>query len=58
MKHIVVLSTMYYPDMGAPSAVVDKYVQSLKESNKVTVITKTYKSKGSFKPRENWGSFI
>lgn len=51
MKHIAVLSTMYYPDMGAPSAVVDKYVQSLKETNKVTIITKTYKAKGTFVPR-------
>ena len=48
MKHIVILSTMYYPDMGAPSAVVDKYVQSLKETNKVTIITKTYKNKDFF----------
>lgn len=26
-KNIVILSTMYYPDMGAPSSVIDRYVQ-------------------------------
>lgn len=53
MKHIAVLSTMYYPDMGAPSAVVDKYVQLLRENNKVTIITKTYKNQNSFDSRDD-----
>lgn len=28
-KNVVVMSTMYYPDMGAPSAVIDKYIKAL-----------------------------
>lgn len=53
MKHIAVLSTMYYPDMGAPSAVVDKYVQLLRGNNKVTIITKTYKNQDFFASRND-----
>lgn len=53
MKHIAILSTMYYPDMGAPSAVVDKYVHFLRENNKVTIITKTYKNQNSFVSRDD-----
>lgn len=41
MKNIAVLSTMYYPDMGAPSACIDKYVQRLKEDYNFHIITKT-----------------
>lgn len=41
-KNIVILSTMYYPDMGAPSACLDKYVQCLKDKYNFSVITKTY----------------
>ena len=41
-KNIVILSTMYYPDMGAPSACLDKYVQCLKDKYNFYVITKTY----------------
>ncbi len=44
---------MYYPDMGAPSAVVDKYVRYLRENNKVTIITKTYKDPNSFALRDD-----
>lgn len=40
-KHIAVLSTMYYPDMGAPSAFIDKYVKALKENYIFHIITKT-----------------
>lgn len=43
-KNIVVLSTMYYPDMGAPSACIDKYVQALKDKYNFYIITKTYKT--------------
>lgn len=43
-KNIVILSTMYYPDMGAPSACVDKYVQALKDKYNFYIITKTYKT--------------
>lgn len=35
---------MYYPDMGAPSACVDKYVQALKDKYNFYIITKTYKA--------------
>lgn len=35
---------MYYPDMGAPSACVDKYVQALKDKYNFYIITKTYKT--------------
>ena len=40
-KHIAVLSTMYYPDMGAPSACIDKYVNSLNKEYIFHIITKT-----------------
>lgn len=43
-KNIVILSTMYHPDMGAPSACVDKYVQALKDKYNFYIITKTYKT--------------
>jgi hypothetical protein len=43
-RNIVVLSTMYYPDMGAPSACIDKYVQALKNECNFYIITKTYKT--------------
>lgn len=38
------MSTMYYPDMGAPSACVDKFVQVLKNKYNFYIITKTYKA--------------
>ncbi len=41
-KNIVVISTMYHPDMGAPSACVDKYVQCLREKYNFYIITKSY----------------
>lgn len=41
-KNIVILSTMYYPDMSAPSAVVDKYVKKLEDKYNFYIITKTY----------------
>ncbi len=40
--NIAVMSTMYYPDMGAPSACVDKYIQRLKGKYNFYIITKTY----------------
>lgn len=40
-KHIAVLSTLYYPDMGAPSACVDKYVRALKDEYQFHIITRT-----------------
>ncbi len=43
-RNIAVLSTMYYPDMGAPSACIDKYVQALKNEYNFYIITKTYKT--------------
>lgn len=43
-KNIAIMSTMYYPDMGAPSACVDKYVQELKDKYNFFIITKTYQS--------------
>ncbi len=39
MKNIVVLSDFYYPDMGAVSAVVDKYIQGMKGNYCFHVIT-------------------
>lgn len=42
-KNIVILSTMYYPDMGAPSSVIDRYVQLFKTKYNFYIITKTYK---------------
>lgn len=41
-KNIVIISTMYYPDMGAPSAVLDKYVKKLEDKYNFYIITKTY----------------
>ena len=41
MRHIAVLSNMYYPVMGAPSAVIDKYLQELKVDFTFHIITKT-----------------
>lgn len=40
-KHIAVMSTMYYPDMGAPSACIDKYVRALSDEYVFHIITKT-----------------
>lgn len=34
---------MYYPDMGAPSSVIDRYVQLFKTKYNFYIITKTYK---------------
>ena len=33
MKNVVIISDLYYPDMSAPSAVIDKYVQVLKRDD-------------------------
>lgn len=43
MKNIVVLADKYYPDMSAPSAVLDKYIQELKGDYNFHVITITYR---------------
>lgn len=42
-KNIVIISTMYYPDMGAPSAVLDKYVKKLEDKYNFFVLSKTFK---------------
>lgn len=42
MKNIVIVSTGYYPDMYASSAVIDKYIQSLKGKYMFHVITTTW----------------
>ena len=39
-KQIAILSTMYYPIMGAPSACIDKYVQALKDQYDFHIITR------------------
>lgn len=39
-KQIAILSTMYYPIMGAPSACIDKYVQALKDQYEFHIITR------------------
>lgn len=41
MKHIVVLSNWYYPVMGGPSAVIDRYIQVLRKEYVFHVITNT-----------------
>lgn len=41
-KNIVILSTMYYPDMGAPSAVLDKYVKKLEDKYNFFILSKTF----------------
>jgi glycosyltransferase involved in cell wall biosynthesis len=41
MKHIVVLTNWYYPVMGGPSTVFDRYIQALKKEYVFHVITKT-----------------
>lgn len=53
MKKIAILSTMYYPDMGAPSSVMDRYVQFLHNKYKFYIITKTYKNKEEFEPQND-----
>ena len=35
------ISNMYYPTMGAPSAVISKYVEKLKDEYAFYIITKT-----------------
>jgi len=52
-KNVVILSTMYYPDMGAPSACIDKYVQALKTKYNFYIITKTYKMSDEFIHKDN-----
>ena len=42
MKNIVVLSTSYYPEMSASSAVFDKYLQQMKEKYVFHVVTATW----------------
>lgn len=44
---------MFYPDMGAPSSVVDRYIQILKNKYNFYVITKTYKQNSEFKHKSN-----
>ena len=41
MKRIALISNMYYPTMGAPSAVISKYVEKLKDEYAFYIITKT-----------------
>ena len=41
MKHVAVLTNLYYPIMDAPSAVIDKYINSLKNDYHFHIITKT-----------------
>ncbi len=52
MKHIAVISNMYYPVMGATSAVIDKYLRELKEDYTFHIITKTYEI--DFPPSEEF----
>ena len=47
------MSTMYYPDMGAPSAVIDKYIKALNCVYNFYYITKTYKGHSEFVNKEN-----
>lgn len=43
MKRVAIISDMYYPDMSSPSAVIDKYVQSMKGENyEFHIFTITY----------------
>ena len=44
---------MYYPDMGAPSAVIDKYIQRLKSEYNFYIITKSYKTLEEFEYHDN-----
>lgn len=55
MKHIAVISNMYYPVMGATSAVIDKYLRELKEDYTFHIITKTYEI--DFPPSEEFDIF-
>lgn len=41
MKHIAVLSNSYYPIMGAPSAVIDKYIKEMEFNYSFHIVTKT-----------------
>lgn len=43
MKNIIVLTDKYYPDMSAPSAVIDKYIQELKNDYSFYILTITYR---------------
>ncbi len=52
MKHIAVLSTLYYPDLGAPSACIDKYVRVLKDEYQFHIITRTDCT--AFEPSEEY----
>lgn len=44
---------MYYPDMGAPSAVIDKYIQRLRSEYNFYIITKSYKTLEEFEYHDN-----
>lgn len=44
---------MYYPDMGAPSAVIDKYIQGLSSDYNFYIITKSYKTLEEFERHDN-----
>lgn len=44
MRHIAVISNMYYPTMGGPSAVISKYIEELKKEYTFHIITKTEES--------------
>lgn len=57
-KNIIIISNMYYPDMGAPSAVINKYLKHLSSKYNFYVITKTYikgiKDKENIHYISNW----
>lgn len=46
------MSTMYYPDMSAPSACINKYLQNLKYYYDIDIITKTEKT--NYTPSSTW----
>lgn len=52
-KKLAILSTMYYPDLGAPSSVMDRFVSLLQDRYNFYIITKTYKSLDGFEHKQN-----
>lgn len=52
MKHIVVISNSFYPIMGPTSAVIEKYIKSLKKDYFFHIVTKT--NKMHFEPSKDY----
>lgn len=52
-KNIVIICTMYYPEMDAPSSVINKIIREISHEYNFYVITKTNKLPSEYKRKNN-----